>query len=206
MITIHEVEQGTEKWKNLRDNLYTGQNADKLLSHSGKLKVIDGVVSAYALTEITGFSGNFYTKRGHILEDQAIDLYRKINKCDVSVSPEAGFVTNSKFPTCGYSPDGLRVDRTIECKAFNKDKHMKMFKGDIPLKVLAQCHFGMLICGKKICDLVIYNPDFAKKLLEDGSVNPDYNPKYAIKIITIRWNPSIAKNFKNKLSPKLVTA
>lgn len=206
MITIHNLEQGSEKWKKLRADLYTGQNADKLLSYSGHVKIVDGVVSAYALTEITGFSGNFFTKRGHLLEDQAIKLYQKIMKCEVMTSPEAGFVTNSKYPTCGYSPDGLRADRTIECKAFNKEKHMKMFNGDIPLKVLAQCYFGMLICGKKICDLVIYNPDFAKKLLEDGSVNPDYNPKYAIKIITIRHKPSIAANFKRILLPQRVAA
>jgi hypothetical protein len=81
---------------------------------------------------------------------------------------------------------------------------MKMYRGEIPLKVLAQCHFGMLICGKKICDLVIYNPDFAKRMLDDGSINPDYNPKYALKIITIRWKPSIAANFRRILLPQKV--
>ena len=206
MITIHKVEQGSEEWKILRADLYTGTAAEKLLQYSGSVKIVNGVASAYALTEITGFAGNFFTKRGHLLEDQAIALYKKINRCEVMVSPEAGFVTNSKYPTCGYSPDGLRTDRTLECKAFNKEKHMKMFRGDIPLKVLAQCYFGMLIFGKKICDLIIYNPDFAKKTLPDGSVNPDYNPKYAIKIITIRHKPSIASNFKRILIPQKVSA
>ncbi len=192
MITIHNLEQGSPEWLELRKDLYTGSGADKLLSFSGHVKIVDGVVSAYALSEITGFGGNFHTRRGHILEDEAIELYQQIKKCEVMTSPEAGFVTNSKFPTCGYSPDGLRIDRTIECKAFNPEKHMKMFNGEIPLKVLAQCHFGMLICGKRICDLIIYNPD-----LEAAQ---------AFKVITIRWNPAIAKNFKRKLLPQKVAA
>lgn len=203
MITIHNLEQGSEEWQQIRKDLYTGTGAEKLLSFSGHVKIVNGVVSAYALTEITGFSGNFFTKRGHILEEQAIKLYEKIKRVTVD---RAGFVTNSRFPNCGYSPDGLRTDRTIECKAFGKEKHMEIFNGAIPLKVLAQCYFGMLICGKKICDLVIYNPDFAKRELEDGSPNPDYNPKYAIKIITLRHNPKIAANFKRKLLPQKAAA
>lgn len=195
MITLHQVEQGSEQWQQLRAELYTGSGADKLLSYSGQLKVVDGVVSAYALTEITGFGGNFFTKRGHILEDEAIELYQQIKK-KVGIRFEdgskVGFVTNTKFPTCGYSPDDIYPDRTIECKAFNEAKHMKMFNGEVPLKVLAQCYFGMLICGKKICDLIIYNPD-----LEAAK---------AFKIITLRWNPKIAANFKRILKPKLVTA
>ena len=192
MIKVHNLEQGSPEWLKLREDLYTGSGADKLLQHHGSVKIIDGVVSAYALTEITGFTGNFYTKRGHILEDEAIELYQQIKKCEVMVSPEAGFVTNSKFPTCGYSPDGLREDRTLECKAFNKEKHMKIYKGEIPLKVLAQVHFGMLICGKKLADLIIYNPDL--------------EAREALKIITIRYNPSIAANFRRILLPQKVSA
>lgn len=189
MITIHEVEQGTDEWQEIREGLYTGSNAHKLLDHHSKVKIIDGVASPYALTEITGFSGNFHTKRGHILEDEAIELYEQIKKVKVD---RPGFVTNSKFPNCGYSPDGLRDDRTLECKAFNEDKHMKMFNGEVPLKVLAQCYFGMLICGKKICDLIIYNPDL--------------EAVKAFKVITIRWNPKIAANFRRILLPEKVAA
>jgi hypothetical protein len=189
MITIHDIEQGTDEWLALRKDLYTGSNAHKLLKHSGQMKIVDGVATPYAITEITGFTGNFFTKRGHLLEDEAIELYEQIKKVTVD---RPGFVTNSKFPTCGYSPDGIRPDRTLECKAFNDDKHMQMFNGDIPITVLAQCHFGMLICGKKICDLIIYNPRL--------------EAREALKIITIRWNPKIAANFKRLLEPQKVAA
>lgn len=190
MIKIHDdIEQGTDEWLELRKDLYTGSNAHKLLKSSGKMKIVDGVASPYALAEITGFAGNFYTKRGHILEDEAIELYEQIKKCTVE---RAGFVTNSKFPNCGYSPDGLRADRTLECKAFKEEKHMTMFRGELPITVLAQCHFGMLICGKKFCDLLIYNPDL--------------EAREAFKIITIRYNPKIAANFKRILLPQKATA
>lgn len=195
MIQLHDVEQGTDAWQELRAKLYTGSNADKLFSYSGQVKIVDGVVSAYALTEITGFGGNFFTERGHMLEDEAIDLYQQIKKntgIRFANGHKVGFVTNSKYPSCGYSPDDLYHDRTIECKAFNEVKHMKMYGGDIPLKVLAQCYFGMIICGVKICDLIIYNPSL--------------EAKYAFKIVTIRWNPKIAANLKRILNPMLVAA
>jgi len=184
MITIHQVTQGTDEWHELRAGLYTGSNAHKLLDHSAKFKIINGEVTAYALGEATSFKGNFYTKRGHILEEEAIELYDQIKKVKVE---RPGFVTNSNYKTCGYSPDGIRPDRTIECKAFKEDSHMKIYNGDIPIKVLAQCHFGMLICGKKLCDLIIYNPDL--------------DAKYAFKVIPIRYNPKIAANFRRILLP-----
>lgn len=207
MIELHNIEQGTEEWLELRNNLYTGSGAEKLLRYSGQLKVIDGVASAYALNEITGFKGNFYTKRGHLLEDEAIELYQKI-KGEVGIRFEdrkVGFVTNSEFPNCGYSPDDLYPDRTVECKAFGEKLHLQMYHGNIPLKVLSQCHFGMVICNKKLCDLVIYNPNFAKKKI-NGEDNPNYNPKLAYKIIEIKLTPSIAANFRKKLKPRAVTA
>lgn len=194
MITLHDVEQGTDEWHKLREDLYTGSGADKLLKFSGHIKVVDGVASPYGITEITGFGGNFHTKRGHILEDEAIELYQRIRK-KIGIRFEndrkVGFVTNSKFPNCGYSPDDIYPDRTVEVKAFIEEKHMLMFNGELPLKVLSQCHFGMLICGKKICDLLIYNPDL--------------EARQAFKIITIRWNPAIARNFRNKLMPERIT-
>jgi len=179
MITVHEITQGDPEWHNLRAGLYTGSNAHKLLEHAGKIKIINGEPQSYALTELSNFGGNFYTKRGHLLEDEAIELYERITARSVD---RPGFVTNTRYPMCGYSPDGVANDRTIEVKAFNEDSHMKIYNGNIPLKVQAQCHFGMLICGKKICDLVIYHPKL--------------EAKYALKIIPIRYNPRVAGNFK----------
>jgi hypothetical protein len=173
MIKVHEVEQGTDEWLELRSGKYTGSNAHKLLKFGAK---------EYSLTETGKFRGNYWTKRGHLLEAEAIDLYEQIKKVSVE---RCGFVTNDLFPDCGYSPDGLTEDRTIEVKSFDEKKHLEMFNGNIPFEVLAQCHFGMLICDKKLCDLIIYNPNL--------------DPKRAFKIITIKSKRQIKNNFKRIL-------
>lgn len=204
MITLHDIEQGSPEWLEKRAELYTGSNAHKLLKHAGQMKIVDGVATPYAISEITGFTGNFYTKRGHALEDEAIELYEKIRR-KVGIrfdGRKVGFVTNTKYPSCGYSPDDIYPDRTVEVKAFKKELQLQMVRGDVPMKVLAQCHFGMLICGKKLCDLLPYNPEFAKREDEHGFPNPDYDPAKAFKIITIRYNPKIAANFRRILSER----
>lgn len=201
MIVFDFDEQGTESWLAKREPLYTGSGADKILSGSDQLKVINGAVSMYATAGRSNFKGNYYTKRGHILEDKAIELYEAIKGITGIRSPEGkkvGMVTNSNYPGCAYSPDDIHPTHTVEVKCFNETKHLEMFNGNIPLKVQAQCHYGMLICGVRACHLVIYNPDFAKKEI-GGVPNPRYNPSLALKIIVIKWNSNIANNFRAKL-------
>jgi hypothetical protein len=191
MIQIHEIIQGSDEWLKLREGLYTGSNADKLLSFSSHVKIVNGIASSYALAEITSFRGNFFTKRGHILEDEAIELYEDITGHQVS---RPGFVTNTKYPNCGYSPDGHddTLGIPLEVKCFNEAKHRKMFAGDIEMKVLGQIHFGQLLWEKKGARLLIYNPD-----IEDD--------KFCFKIIEVKYNRNIQNNFKRILSPKAVT-
>lgn len=182
MITVHEVEQGSPEWHALRAGLYTGSNAHKVL----KFGAIE-----YSLTEGASFGGNFFTKRGHILEDEALELYEAITGHKVK---RIGFVTNSKYPICGYSPDGLDedMDLPLEVKAFNEIKHMKMYKGEIPMEILAQMHFGQLVWEKKGGRLIVYNPDL--------------EAEFALKIIEVRYNRNIQSNFKRILSKEVAHA
>ncbi len=188
MVTIHDVKQGDEVWHELRSGKYTGQNADKLLAYSASIKVVNGVASSYALTEITGFSGNFFTRRGHYLEDEALELYAEITGHTVS---RPGFVTNDQYPDCGYSPDGHddELEIPLEVKAFEREKHLKMYRGDIPMKIRAQIHFGQFIWEKKGARLLIYNPEL--------------DPKQAFKIIDIPYNQNIQNNFKRILGKEV---
>jgi hypothetical protein len=188
MVTIHEVEQGTEPWHAIRDGKYTGSNAIKLLRY--------GAIG-YSLTEATGFGGNFYTKRGHILEDEAIELYEAINGRSVS---RPGFITNDRFLSCGYSPDGIdglladgliaEGSTLLEVKCFNAKKHMSILNGDIPPTILAQIHFGMMIAELKTAKLVIYNPDLEADV--------------AFAAIDVPFNQNIQNNFKKILTGKKV--
>jgi hypothetical protein len=179
-VKIHEVNQGTRKWKLIRAGKYTGTTAYKLL----KFGSID-----YALTEESEFKGNYHTKRGHILEDECIGLYEQIKKINVD---RPGFVTNDKYPTSGYSPDGIAGLTLIEVKCFNTIKHMKLISGDIPLEIQAQIHFGLMICELPKAHLLLYNPEIE-------------SPKDALRIIEIKAKRSIQNNFKRILTkPKVL--
>lgn len=175
MITLHRVEQGSKAWRELRADLYTGSNADKVL----KFGAID-----YSLTDNEEWQGNFWTRRGHILEDEAIELYEQI--MDIKVD-RVGFVTNSKYPTAGYSPDGLAPIQLIEVKCFDIPEHKKLIRGDINLKILAQCHFGQLITELPYVHLLAYNPSKKLDVLDQ------------FKIITINPKRAIQQNFRRRL-------
>lgn len=185
MITTHDVEQGSDAWHALRDGLYTGSNADKLLKHGTATKSVNGIASKYALTESSEFSGNFHTKRGHLLEEEALELYSIIHKIEVS---RPGFITNSKYPNCGYSPDGMTDKALLEVKCFSEAKHNEIVNGRIPLKIMAQIHFGLLITEKPTAFLIAYNPKL--------------DPKVALAIIRIKPRPAVLSNFKRILSNK----
>lgn len=174
MITTYDVIQGTPEWLELRQGKYTGTSAEKLLKHGA---------TSYALTEASDFSGNFHTQRGHTLEEEAIELYEAIRHVTVE---RPGFITNDQFPKCGYSPDGLLTDLLIEVKCFSEAKHMEVYRGDIPLKIMAQVQFGLLICELPRANLIIYHPKL--------------EPKYALKIIDIKANKAAHNNFRRILN------
>ena len=69
-IKILEVEQNTEEWLELRKNKVTGSIADNLLTRG-----LDEALKE----NYREFRGNFYTQRGHILEDEAIEVYEAIS-------------------------------------------------------------------------------------------------------------------------------
>ncbi len=173
-ITSYDIIQGSAAWHKLREGKYTGSNSHKLLKYgTGK----------YSANEADSFKGNYHTKRGHILESEALELYEKITKNKVA---RVGFVTNSDFDNCGYSPDGLVPTMVIEVKCFAQKKHLELLSGEIPFEVLAQVHFGMMICDKPLAHLVIYNPEL--------------DPKLAFKIIPIKANKAVRANFKRMLT------
>lgn len=192
VITYHDVEQGSEEWHEARENMYTGSNADKLLTGHLHLKIINGVVSRYAHAVAGSFKGNFWTKRGHLLEDEAIELYEAIKKVAVR---KTGYITNSLFPGCLYSPDALDEinEYLLEVKCFSPKKHQEILDGNISFKIKAQIHYGLLITGKKKARLVAYCP----KRDEEGK--PYFEPKDQLKIVEFRRDTAIANNFKEKL-------
>jgi len=178
MITLHDVEQGTPEWHALREGLYTGSGADKLLKY--------GTVD-YALTHVNNFTGIFHTERGHLLESEARGLFERIEGINVLTT---GFVTNDKYPDCGYSPDFLLPYVLGEIKCFAEKNHMGLINAkridDLPFKILAQIYFGMFICELPLAYLIPYNPKIKEV-------------KDRFKIIEIKRKKAINDNFRRIL-------
>jgi hypothetical protein len=167
MVTIHNTPQNSEEWLQARIGKFTGSNAIKLLKHGRTDR---------ARVQETEFKGNKWTQRGHDLEPYAIAAYEQVK--DVKVN-RPGFITNDKYPECLFSPDGLLEDSVIEVKCFGEKRHNDIHIRNIPDEILAQVHFGMIMCEKKNATLVLFNPDL--------------EPKKALKIIKIKRDPRLTK-------------
>lgn len=151
MITYHDVEQGSPEWLEARKGKFTGSIAYKLLSSFG--------AGDHAKNVESDFKGTFATKRGSLLENEAIELYETITKEEVK---HCGFVTNDAYSDCLFSPDGLTKTHLIEVKCFSEANHLEIWRAgswlEIPRKILAQIQFGLMITELPAARLVIYNP------------------------------------------------
>lgn len=147
-----EIKQGTPEWHKIREGLLTGTDAYDILDGKSYQEIISKKVN-------NNFTGNYYTRRGRILEDEAREIYSEV----YSKVQEFGFIKNDKYPLCGYSPDGIITQEKNniglwECKAFNKERHPKVYKS-LDAHVLAQIQFGLMMTELPWCDLTLYNPD-----------------------------------------------
>lgn len=148
MITYLDVKQGSEEWKLLRKDLWTGSRAIKLLQ--GKPLPDD--------------SNTFVTnamRRGTALEPVAIMEYERKVARRVK---RPGFALNSAYPNAGYSPDGIDGRILLEVKCANGLNHEMLVKGLIPLDYQAQIAFGMIITGLRRARLIAYNPEYSESL------------------------------------------
>lgn len=163
---IVQVKQNSPEWLELRRSHVTGSNADILLTRG-----LDAALRANA----NNFNGNYFTQRGHILEDEAIEIYEAIHDCKVE---RPGFIINDNWPSAGCSPDGLDDIYLIEVKAFAEKKHLEIVDEDsIPFKIMAQLQWNMMICELDIARLVLYNPDVDDDDLAYREIEVPANPK-----------------------------
>jgi YqaJ-like viral recombinase domain len=174
MITVHKVKQGSKEWHELRKGRLTASNAAVLLARGINAAVNNGKDSG----------SGYWAERGKTLEKQAIEIYEAVKGVKVL---HAGFVTNTDYPDCGYSPDGFKP-RLIEVKCFAEEKHLKCLE-EIPTTVYAQAQFGMMIAESDECDVVFYNPD-----IEDNSL--------CFKVITVKRDEQLIARFRKILGIK----
>lgn len=177
MIRTDSVPQNSDEWLQKRVGKVTGSIANLLLTRKKK----------EVLKENTEFNvHSFYTERGHILEEEAIEVYESIHKVKVE---RPGIVVNDKYPEAQCSPDGIDNECLLEVKAYAKNKHLSITKRNLPLKIMSQLQFNMLITGLKKSILILYNPDIS-------------DPKLAYREILIRRDLKTHNNLIRKLHSK----
>ena len=170
MVTTHNVKQGTEEWHEARTGKFTASNAIKLLKYGRSQRA--------RVSEERTFT-NKYMQRGHDLEPEAIALYEEARQVKVE---RPGYLTNDNYPDCLFSPDGLTDTHVLEVKCFGEKRHNDIHIRNIPDEILAQVHFGMIMCELEYANLVLFNPDI--------------EPKKALKIIKVKRDGRLIKRLE----------
>lgn len=126
--------------------------------------------------------GNYWTDRGHELEDQAIDAYMDATFYEVN---RVGFIELGKYAGC--SPDGL-VDEERGCEAkclsarehirYAHTRHVAIEQG-LPPKMYvekdyyAQCQWSLFVLGFKYWDYIHFHPKAERWSLIVDTITPD---------------------------------
>ena len=167
MIVIHrEVVQGSEEWHQMRRGLLTASQMNLIITPT--LKIADNDKTRTHLYEllaqrITGYVEPQYISdamlRGQSDEIVAVELYAKT----YAPIERVGFITNDEWGfTIGYSPDALvGDDGLVECKSRAQKYQIKTIvdyvdTNTIDPDYMIQVQTGLLVTGRKWCDLVSY--------------------------------------------------
>lgn len=158
--------QGSDEWHLARLGLLTASEVKLILTPT--LKIADNPKSRAHLWElaaqrISGYVEPTYISddmlRGHDDEIEARTIYSK----RFAKVEECGFVTNDKWGfTLGCSPDGLvGDDGMIECKSRRQKFQIQTIvehyeSGAVPDDYILQVQAGLLVTGRKWCDLISY--------------------------------------------------
>lgn len=158
MIAIFDYEQGGEDWFAVRAiTPVTGSRAKELLTPAGYRKLLSDKLGEYITGQIPSLFTSAAMLHGIETEPQARAYYELVTGNDVT---ECGFVTNSDYPGCGMSPDGLiGEDGLLEIKCPQQNTHAGYLrKGELPTAYLPQVQFQLLIAQREWCDFVSFLP------------------------------------------------
>lgn len=156
---IHDVEQGSKEWRELRTGIPTASNASKLITaKTRKVSTASYAYMCWLIAEsMIGPADECDTKwmqRGTDLEAAAIRYYEWDQEVPVK---RVGFITTDDG-MFGCSPDGLvGDDGGIEIKCPSAGKHIQNVI-DMETQYMPQVQACMMVTERKWWDLLSFNP------------------------------------------------
>ena len=160
---IYNCEQLSPTWWKLHEKRMGGSHAQAIGNCGKGLKTyIEKIMQEYYSKAERNDYTNKHLERGLDLEDSAGMAY----SFDLNITvKKVGFVIYNDYVGC--SPDLLAdEDGLAEIKCHDDKAHFALLLGDdfeSQYRWQAQCQ--MLICEKKWCDLVSYNPNYKQYLI-----------------------------------------
>jgi putative phage-type endonuclease len=154
---IHEVEQGSPEWHELRSTRFTASNFYKMfLKENTKTyqNFINEVVFARLTGEVEEGYTNDFMRRGIEVEPQAIEQYEldSFNKVH-----RVGFISYSDWIGC--SPDGLiGTDGMIQIKCPKATTLMEYYGGEVPNDYYIQMQGELFVTGRAWSIFYVYHP------------------------------------------------
>lgn len=194
---IHNCEQLSEEWFDLRLGKITGSAMHDLLTKGGgkvrNKRIYMLVAERMTRKRCDASFSNRHTDRGHELESEARLIYEMIKGVSVET---VGFIEINKY--LGVSPDGL-VDKDggLEIKCLDNHTFIAQkllgVKGIIPSYV-TQIQLSLMVSGRKWWDFMCYNPNFRKPFIH--RIEPDLDFHKVLKEEIDRANKEIAEIIK----------
>ena len=164
LITIRDIEQGTDEWKELRRGVVTASNFKYIVTSTGDPvspsprkkymdKLFDEIISGKV---IDGFKSD-HMKRGNEQEPQACRDYEFIQGVDV----EHVTIFLDENKKIGYSPDGLIGENgLVEIKtALPHIQRDRLLNGWSPAEHKQQTQGGLYVSERSWIDRVSYCPN-----------------------------------------------
>jgi hypothetical protein len=175
---IHNCEQNSYEWMQLRQGIITASGMSNVLS-KGRGKTANSKTRQTYMDKLIGeqLSGRFpsnYTNEdmamGHEMEPHARHYYERITGRKME---QVGFITNFEdIGTVGFSPDGLvGDDGLIEIKSRRDHVQVRVLLDDRPSpEHYAQMQCGLWVSERQWCEYVSFNdaiPPFIGRVERD---------------------------------------
>ena len=159
---IHNFEQRSEDWYNIRKGKMTASNAETIIANGKGLEtyIYNLMAEYYSLAEKENYI-NADMQRGIDLEPEAKIEFQFYTGLDIK---EVGCVELNEYILA--SPDGLiGDDGLIEIKCPNDSIYFKLLlSNNIKPEYIAQMQMQMYVTDRQYCYFVSYNPNFEKSL------------------------------------------